>query len=396
MKKVFILWLSCIMGTYGQNYQQFSGKVLDLTSHEPINGANIRIGTIGTSSNEKGDFLLKVPTKFIGSLLTVSMIGYRNYTQMLSASDTVLKAIHLESSNVTLDEVKVYSSALGIVISAIEHIEANYFTKPTLLKGFYREMAEDTVKKQYHYLAEAVEEIYKPPYTSSSEGNVYIIQARKKEFLPLDSMTTNFSGGAFLPLTFDAIHEKCAFINLKNLDDYTYKLLDITEFDNQDVYVITFYPKSEEKVGWSGKLYINTKNESIIGIDYNYNKKFLDKLSRNAPNGTTFFKKASKIRYQNIAHKYFLQSVSHEMVLEKMGRKKKLGNYKLMLEYTTTDVDSVNTEKNKEVRKAHRSDVFVKVVGALDKDFWGNYTTVLQNSTLEDQLNKLSKNTFEK
>ena len=396
MKKIFFFWLVCTFGANAQEYHQFKGQVLDLTTQQPLMGANIRVGTIGTSTNEKGEFLLKVSRKLVGSKLTVSMIGYKNHVQSLALADTVVKVINLESSNLTLDEVKVYSSASSIVKSAIERIEDNYFTKPTLLKGFCREVCQDPVKQEYIYLAEAVEDIYKPSYASSSKGNVYIIQARKKEFSPLDSMTIKFAAGTFAALIFDVVHTRSAYINEKTIDDYTYKLQDITEFDNQDVYVISFSPKNVEKAGCDGKLYINTKDESIIGVDFSSNKFSLEKSSKSGPSGTTFFKKETKVRYQKIENKYFLQSVSNEMVLDRLDKKKKLGNYRVLLEYTTTDIEYENVEKVKDIPKAHRSDIFVKVVGTMDENFWGNYTTVLQNASLQSQLDKLSKESFEK
>ena len=396
MKKILIILLLTQTTIFAQEYHPFKGKVVDSETHLPLEGTNIRIGNMGTSTNVKGEFLLKIPKKLLDSTLTISMIGYKNFKQKITNSDTITHSIVLESSPITLNEVKVHGSAVAIVKSAINQIKDNYFSTPTLLKGFYREVSQDPNTLNYKYLAEAVLEVFKPSYQSSSDGNVYVLQARKKEFMALDSMKTFFRAGTLLPITFDIVHSKVRFINPENLDDFTYDVQDVTTLDNQDVYVISFKPKNEEDASWNGKLYINTQDNAFVGVDFMSNNASLTKKSREGLMGTTIFKgKETKVRYQKLEGKYYLQSVIHIMTLHRL-RKRKEEDFKVSIEFTTTDIETNNVQKPTEISKARRSDVFLKVAGAMNEDFWGNYTTVLQNGTLENQLNKLSKNTFEK
>jgi hypothetical protein len=350
---------------------------------------------LGTSTNENGDYLLKIPTLQVLDSLKFSLIGYKNYTEKLSLADTLPKTIQLSNSSVLLEDIKVFSSAAGIVKSAFEHISTNFFTTPTMLTGFYREVSENPMKAQYNYLAEAVEEVYKPSYGSSANGDVHVIQSRKKEFIPLDSMETFFKSGLFVPHSLDIVYAKAAFINPKNAEEYQYTVQDVTEFDNQDVYIISFTPKDDTKAGYIGKLYISTKDEAFLGTDFTLNTPALEKSNKQAPKGVNFFNKEYRVRYQRLDAKYYLQSIWHTMALERKNKHDKIENIKLTIEFTTTDLEYQQVQKLKDVPKAHRSDVFLKGVGAMDEHFWGAYTTVLQSVALQEQLSKLSKSTFE-
>jgi hypothetical protein len=397
MKKIILLLLLTQVKINAQEYQPFKGQVVDLVTREPIAGVNIRVGKIGTATNEKGHFLLKIPNKLIGSTITASFIGYNNYTQKHTLSDTSINILPLELSSIELNEVSVYSNANAIVKIAFENISENYAISPVILDGFYREVSQNPVTLQYNYLAEAMEKIYKPSYLSSSEeSSVHILQSRKKEFIPLDSMQMFFTSGTFAPITFDGVHERIDFINPKNFDDFEYILQDLTTVDNEDIYVISFAPKSEKKLGCKGTLYITTQNKAIVGIDYSPNHALLAKTSKKSIKGATFHSKETKIRYQKLEGKYYLQSIAHEMIMDRVNKKGKVEDLKLNIEFTTTNIELDNVLKPSEIAKTNRSDIFLKVVGSMDEDFWKNYTTVLQNIPLEEQLSKLSKETFHK
>ena len=396
MKKIFVILLLTQVNIFAQEYRPFKGKVVDSETQISLEGANIRIGNMGTSTNVKGEFLLKIPKKLLDSTLTISMIGYKNFKQKISDSDTSGHNITLASSAIRLNEVKVYSSAAAIVKSAFNQIEDNYFSKSTLLKGFYREVSQDPNTLNYKYLAEAVLEVFKTSYQSSSSGNVYVLQARKKEFMALDSMQALFRAGTLLPITFDIVHSKIRFINPENLNEFTYDVQDVTTLDNQDVYVISFKPKNEEDASWNGKLYINTQDNAFVGVDFASNNASLTKQSREKSKAATIFKgKETKVRYQKLEGKYYLQSVIHIMTLHRL-RKGKEEDFKVSIEFTTTDIETNNVQKPTEISESRRSDVFLKIAGAIDEDFWGNYTTVFQNISLQEQLSKFSKDTFHK
>ncbi|MEA5460856.1 carboxypeptidase-like regulatory domain-containing protein [Arcicella sp. LKC2W] len=396
MNKIIFILLFSQINLFAQEYHFFKGQVLDLSSQAPIEGVHLRIGNIGTATNEKGDFLLKIPVKLLTNSLVFSAIGYKNHSQILAKSDTIFQKINLESSAVALNEVKVYSSALAIVKSAIKEIEHNYFSTPTLLRGFYREVSQDPNTLTYKYLAEAVLEVFKPSYQSSADGTIHILQSRKKEFMVLDSMQTFFNSGTFLPITFDIVHQNKSFINPDDVEKFKFEVQDVTTLDNQDVYVISFSPKNEEEAALQGKLYINTQDNAFVGVDFASNNAALQKNSKEKSKYSTIFKgKETKVRYEKMEGKYYLQSVAHTMTLNRIV-KGKTEDFKLSLEFTTTDIETQEVKKPKNAPKAHRSDVFLKAVGAMDENFWGNYTTVLQNISLQEEASSLSKETFHK
>ncbi len=85
--------------------QVITGVILDGNTNNPINGASIYFDntTIGTTSNEKGVFILKY-NRNIRTPLIVSFIGYK--TQMFEEFPTNEEmAIYLYESNEVLDEI---------------------------------------------------------------------------------------------------------------------------------------------------------------------------------------------------------------------------------------------------------------------------------------------------
>ncbi|WP_270090111.1 SusC/RagA family TonB-linked outer membrane protein [Sphingobacterium sp. SYP-B4668] len=115
---LFIIF-SCTQLVYGQELITVNGRVLDATSHQPIVGATVFVGSsavtedtgvpgqiqqsaLGTLTDSKGTFELKVPKN--AAYFTISYVGYESQPVKVSEGE---KTIYLKVDNQSLEEVIV-------------------------------------------------------------------------------------------------------------------------------------------------------------------------------------------------------------------------------------------------------------------------------------------------
>ncbi len=106
MKNIFVLLLCLLGGTVSSTFaQQFTGKVFDATTKEPVVGATIQImnTNIGTATDNHGTFLLPNITKT--AKIKVSTIGYASQEIDIAGSKSL--TISLEPSVENLQTVVV-------------------------------------------------------------------------------------------------------------------------------------------------------------------------------------------------------------------------------------------------------------------------------------------------
>ena len=107
IKTLFTVMLLCV-ATLVSNEQQVAygvkGVVVDVESYEPLKGATITIANsqLGTTTNEKGEFYIPLPSnKPAEYLIRASIMGYdgQEITFTLSASDTEFVSFALKNKN---------------------------------------------------------------------------------------------------------------------------------------------------------------------------------------------------------------------------------------------------------------------------------------------------------
>lgn len=131
------------------NFKVIRGKVIEKTSKNPMPFSSVFIQgtTIGTITNENGEFTFNVPAIHKNDTLVVSFVGYNNFYQAVNVIPDDI-AIGLTEAVLNLEEVSVSAQKLSgneIFALAIKKLLAdnknptNYF----LLNGFYRELHTD-------------------------------------------------------------------------------------------------------------------------------------------------------------------------------------------------------------------------------------------------------------
>ncbi|MDM1047118.1 TonB-dependent receptor [Sphingobacterium hotanense] len=115
IKTLFTVMLLCV-ATLVANAQQVAygvkGVVVDVENYEPLKGATITIANsqLGTTTNEKGEFYIPLPSnKPAEYLIRASIMGYdgQEITFTLSASDTEFVSFALKNKDAVIEEVVV-------------------------------------------------------------------------------------------------------------------------------------------------------------------------------------------------------------------------------------------------------------------------------------------------
>jgi CarboxypepD_reg-like domain len=389
MKK-FILFLALFFSVENTLFSQhknliINGLVFSKNTKKAIIQASVRVGKVGVMTNEDGRFSLKIKDYNSHSKLLISSIGFKNIEIILPKSDSIV-SFFLEESIQELSEITVHSSAKGIIKDAIGRITMNYPQKPTKLTGFFRE-SNILNNTQYDYISEAVEQIYKPSYLKKNEGEVKILQNRKKEFVKRDSLKLKVLGYPRIAIIDDIVQRRQFCLDNSKIDNYQYKLEEISTYNNASIYIIDFSPiikdstKSEDEiVGVKGKIYITTDSLAIVRIDIETLAKSLKKDSNF---NIKYTQKNTKTQYQESNGQWYLQSVLYDVSFTFKG-----SLHHLKAEYITTDIDDsagvMPFEKN-EIFK--HNDDFLREQKAEDKDFWQSYNAIVRSEALSIFIN---------
>lgn len=113
MKKsvlLFLVFLASISGVYAQEQFTVTGKVIDATSQQPLNGASVfcQNTTFGVITKENGEFTIKLPRG--GYDLVVSYTGYQSAEQRISTATTAPLQLEMKAKDKSMETVTVAGS----------------------------------------------------------------------------------------------------------------------------------------------------------------------------------------------------------------------------------------------------------------------------------------------
>jgi thiol-disulfide isomerase/thioredoxin len=396
-KLLFCFFLLFTTGAYSQHGapQIVEGRLTDVRTKEAIPYASIGIldYPIGTSSNADGFFTLKVPAEITAKKfkIKISSIGYEN---VILENPTGFQELGLQASVTLLKEAIVFSKDMTpqkIVKRAFANIKKNYNTKPFVYKNFYRHYCKDD--SVYGRLIEAAVDVYKrkgykfQQAVPGEKDEVRVTQLRRSyDKTKVSSIHVPIALYSVLGVDFVGFQSKressFLFLTLQevstlkiNLKRTKFTLDGITEFDNQQVYKITYRIKPDSlndkillgrRQEQTGTLYINTKDYAFVKVE----------TSRRSPVDTVETFSLYK-KYQN---KYYLYHAMKEgrntFVINKQKQK-----HWFHIESVTTDILTKGFEKfkGKEPDREKLFDI------RYNPTFWNTYN-ILKATPLEDQI----------
>jgi len=189
LKHIFYLFL-IIQTTYLNAQQQIIGTVLNSVSSRPLRDVNIFISnsSIGTITNDNGNFSLIIPQEYHKEYINFSSIGYSSKKiQIQTINDTLM--VKLSPSNIELDEVVIISNNKNpnnIVKNAFERLDNNLLNQQHVLQGFLRYKEKNT--NEYKWLIESAITLFDEG-NNSSKVKVKVNSTRKSiDYRNVDSL----------------------------------------------------------------------------------------------------------------------------------------------------------------------------------------------------------------
>ena len=223
------------------------GRVMDSRSGKPLPYATLALyGTsLGSITNQTGEFSFKIPTDLYDPMLVVSYMGYKNILLPISYPLKDAHVIRLEKDIISLQEVIIrFTDPELLVAEAIRRIPENYLDDHSTMTTFYRE----SVKRNDHCMvySEAVLDVAKGPYSLLSSNDKVRIQKRRKitDVTAEDTVMIKLRSGIFTSLSLDVVKNRPDFLKNDFFNRYDLEFTDLMTYGDRLVYVISFQQKS--------------------------------------------------------------------------------------------------------------------------------------------------------
>ena len=385
------------------NYITISGVIKDKNSKKRLEYVNISIpgSTIGTVTNEDGEFSFKVKDSIQAQKVEISHLGYFNNEIGLNGKSMDNLTVWMTPFVNLLDEVVIRArDPRYLVEEAIRKIPANYSAQSNLQTGFYRETAQKG--RRYINISEAVVNIFKTPYSEGVDHDrVQVFKGRKLlSQRASDTLAVKLLGGPNLSIYIDIAKNPDCLLDIESLSYYNFRMEEATTIDNRVQYVISFKPQAILPYAlYYGKLYIDKERLSFTRAEF-----FLDMDDRNKATQAILRKKPFGLRFKPLEVSYLVNykdrdgctylSYIRNGVRFKCDWKRKLfsTNYTILSEMVVTDTQKENISNipYKTSFKPFES-LSDNVVNFMDENFWGAYNIIEPTESLESAVNKLKK-----
>jgi hypothetical protein len=380
---------------------KIKNRVLDEEDKKPLPYTNVGIDnhSIGTITNEDGEFVLKIDSSHLDDTLVVTYLGYKNEIYPIKDFINEKTPVFLEKKSFSLQEVIVrWTDPYTIVLESISNISSNYFQRPLTLTSFYRE----SIRKENNYtsISEAIMEIYKPHNKLFQKSKIKVLKSRKSiNYGKEDKILLKLKSGLEAILLLDIIKENISFLNNLYIDYYQFEFNGITYFNDNATYIINFSPKKNdvEIPLYTGKLYIDVRSLAIIEAEFHLDNKNLDKIS----NSLVVKKKGDikvkpkqveyMVNYKQMNGKYHLNHIRGELLFKVRESTDFLSDkYQVAFEMFTSNTDTsvVNNFNNSEITQPHK--IFIEEINNYDADFWGEYNYIIPEEPIRETVEKMS------
>ncbi|WP_321316853.1 carboxypeptidase-like regulatory domain-containing protein [Labilibaculum sp.] len=383
------------------SYRNISGKVTNQSAKIPLPYASIGIRGkhIGTISNQDGEFALTLSSENSKDTLIVSYVGFKNFEIPVSDISNKQLQIKLKEDFISLQEVVIRNNdPKSILKAAVNKIEINYPKNASNLTSFYRESVHKNSK--YMIYLESVLEIYKNPYSENNlTDKVKVFKSRKiYDVSRLDTISFRLKGGIQGCLMLDIVKNRPEFLDPEFIDLYSYRLSDISTFNNKSVYVIDFEPKPFMSTPLlEGKLIIETGSLAIIGAEFGYNQDRLPELTnRFISKGNPKIKVRPtqvlySVNYRNIDGKYFLNHTLGNLKFKVKNKRKLFSQtFSTTFEMATTKLDTINVRKFKHRETIAPTTILSTEKLSYDPKFWGNQTFIKPEDNIKEAIKRIS------
>jgi len=379
------------------------GRVQDSRSGKPLPYATLALfGTsLGSITNQEGEFTFKIPTDLADPILVVSYMGYKNLLYPVRYPVEDIQVIRLKRETIPLQEVIIRIADPGLLLNeAISRIPDNYLKDHSTMTAFYRE----SIKRNDHCMvySEAVLDVAKNPYTSFSANDQVRIQKRRKitDISEEDTVMIKLRSGIFTSLSLDVVKNRPDFLRDDFANRYDLEFTDMMSYGDKLVYVISFSQKSSiPDLLFMGQLYLAQEDLAIVAADFEFNPDLIHKES-----GLFLVSRTPKIRikpimakyhvdYRSTGSKYYISQVRAELEMKVRRRRKWIGaRYRVAIEMAITDLIPNQRLRIDLSDRVKPNIVLSDEPFQSDPMFWGIYNTIEPEASLLESISKLEKN----
>ena len=389
---------------------QFSSKVVDASTSEPLSSASVLLFSSGKRTglvtNKEGSFSIASANAL--DSLKISMIGYRSKTiyknELVSGFPSI---IQLELAAAELETVVIkQTTALDIIKKVIAAIPSHQPGDNFQGKGFYREIIKD--RQNYFSVAEAV---FLAQYFPEKENfKLKLEQGRSKEDVAYTKLFEDFhpGGGPQAAAGKSFLIDQPDFLNEKKIKNFTYKIDSLVKYDDHWLYSISFDQKPGIKDALEkGKLFIDADDFALVKYE-----------CENSPLGTPYIKDLTgsdkimaallnidfdrkgwkrKVGFVKVNDKWLLNHVEIENRFSYKQPKKKIDlDLTINLELLMTDLqEPLITEVTKE-NEWKRKNIVANLPSAFDPSFWGDNNVLSSTEEVKNIIEAIAKNNNEK
>ncbi|MTI22603.1 carboxypeptidase-like regulatory domain-containing protein, partial [Fulvivirga sp. RKSG066] len=297
------------------------GRVYDQSTKEPLPYVNVYLNNAktGTVTNQHGQFKIHLREQNLDDTLTISYIGYK-LTKIKIASISKDFECYLKEDLKILNELVFTGlSASQVIQKALANLTKNYPQDDYKSSGFYRLVSKKG--NQYVSLSEAVFDIF---HQSGKVDQFRLNKMRAiKDQQALKGIEVGLKPQAILTYDLTQSIKDWNILNDVGLKNHEFFLQGVTNYNNSEVYVISFDQKPEiKKSFYKGQIFIDKETFAFVyfdfglserGIKYHkYGNLGLRALMKLADIFLDISSSRYQIAYQKVGDKYYLNRVLAE------------------------------------------------------------------------------------
>lgn len=383
-------------------YFTVEGKLHDRYSGEPIAYGSIGLKevSLGTISNQNGEFRLLIPDSLRQANVLFSHLGYQPEEIGCGELEKGHLLIALEPKVIPIQEVVIRrTNPLRLVEEMVAHIQTNYPQKEVYHTTFYREGVE--LKKRFVSLAEAVFKIRKTPYYRQAATDQVKLLKMRKIFnrQEKDTMVTKMKSGIWACLYLDVMKHLPDFLEPGSEKTYQYVHTDITVVDERLANVVSF----EQREGvnepfYKGLLYIDMENAALIRAQFEINPRYIRRAA-----GMLVERKSRELRiiptqvkytvtYKPWNGTYYIHHVRGDLHF-KIKKRKQLFNTAPLhtwFEMVTCKTDTFDVTRFSRSETLPTRTIFSETHFTYDAGFWEHFNVILPEESLSDAIEKIT------
>lgn len=375
-----------------------TGKIYNNTTNKPVISASVGImnTTIGTITNQEGDFRLIIPDSLKMGRIRFSCIGYN--TQIIEIDTLKNKHLNLPLSPYTVPLREVTVSLLN-PMEVIDNIKKrrliNYPTNPIYLTSFYREGVE--YKDNNISLTEAVLRIYKTGYQEGIDHDeAKMIKMRHTYNRNTnDTLLPKMKSGINSCFQLDIMKNMPDFISWEITSNYTYMHSGVDITNDRRIDIISFKQKDFiEKPLYKGQLYVDTKNYAVLEARFEIDPRYIKEatysyVEKKSPKLNLELKKAVyTVSYKMTEDSIHYASHIRGDLLFSVKSKKESQSQPMLFwfEMVNCKVDKNDIKSFKKNERLPKDKILSDIEYKYDKNFWGHFNIIIPEDRLKETI----------